>query len=901
MTTKRLQAPGLDLSKIVGIVGIPNGGTNADTAPVAVTNLGGLRRSTAGQANKPVPIGSNGKIDISFFDAVSGNYVSLTGPNSVVANEIAVFNISNYDSWKSYTVSATVGTVSIYGSVITYTAPASGTNCGFTINGRIINLNLSAPYLNEPTVTIANLNTANTTAFSTGNGSDTHEGTDWQLATDVNFSNIIQQLTNSSSNKLTWNLTSYIAANTTYYVRARHKGVNFGYSNWSATATFTTTSTPTVSKPSITYPSNNGINISPNQVTFISSAFNTVNASDTHQGSEWQISGNINFSVVEYQKTLPSTDLTSWTPSGLNMALGQLKYVRVRHYGATIGFSEWSDPVAFTTASVYITKPVILTPTHGTTGLGASVVVTSNAYSDINSTNDHVSSDWQLLSADGYQTVIQQSLNDTVNKTSWTINDLDPNTQYLVQVKYHNSQNGNYNTSQYSNQVSFTTKVNFYLANTNIYGQLNSSNNNSYYNLDSIAITSDGLFLALNTEGNNLFNIYQRNNLNVGYSVEQLYNQVAPLYTSAYNASPYDNRGEYVCLSQQNSNTLIALRAGKARSPYGSYGCNFVTKATINISNATCSETLFYLNNENDLYPTPTVVINSLSSNDIGDKFVASYYTFDNSNNKENKTEIVIGATPGTSTRVILTENNPDNINLGTISNFDKYGNRLIIGNPYKNVDGNFFAGEVVVRKLNTTTEQWDIEATFNYALGGANSYYGMSVALSPQGNKAAIAYKSDTGQIKVDIYTRTGSVWNNTPVTITLTNRVNLPIINYLNIIDEERFKPNSKNIKFTFDNSRIVIGAPYFHNETYNINYGVVYVYDISQVSPVKTSMYLNMDQGYVIGDYEIASSNNSNKTFDLGETICLTENGENIIVLDPNVKHSNGDIEGFAYLLK
>lgn len=145
MTTKRLQAPGLDLSKIVGIVGIANGGTNADTAPVAVDNLGGLRRSTAGQANKPVPIGSNGKIDISFFDAMSGNYVSLTGPNSVVANEVAIFNITNYDSWKSYTVSATVGTVSKNGSVITYTAPATGTNCGFTVNGRNIDLSIIIP------------------------------------------------------------------------------------------------------------------------------------------------------------------------------------------------------------------------------------------------------------------------------------------------------------------------------------------------------------------------------------------------------------------------------------------------------------------------------------------------------------------------------------------------------------------------------------------------------------------------------------------------------------------------------------------------------------------------------------------------------------------------------------
>lgn len=241
MTTKRLQAPGLDLSKIVGIVGIPNGGTNADTAPVAVTNLGGLRRSTAGQANKPVPIGSNGKIDISFFDAVSGNYVSLTGPNSVVANEVAIFNITNYDSWKSYTVSATVGTVSRNGSVITYTAPASGTNCGFTINGRNIDLSILDPYVAAPEISFPyfDFNTAVSTAFSVIGGSDTHEGSDWQLATDDNFTNIIHQLVNDNTNKLSWNISSYISNGNTYSIRVRHKSANYNYSEWSSIYTFT--------------------------------------------------------------------------------------------------------------------------------------------------------------------------------------------------------------------------------------------------------------------------------------------------------------------------------------------------------------------------------------------------------------------------------------------------------------------------------------------------------------------------------------------------------------------------------------------------------------------------------------------------------------------------------------
>lgn len=251
MTTKRLQAPGLDLSKIVGIVGIANGGTNADTAPVAVDNLGGLRRSTAGQANKPVPIGSNGKIDISFFDAVSGNYVSLSGPSEVLANEVAIFEITNFDSWKTYTVSTVSGNISRVGNKIHYTAPSSGVTCGFIINGRIIDLDIVTPL---PAIVTPNIiapsnnsiNISTTPSFSSNsyvgvNGVGTHYSSDWQISDVIDFSNIVESVTNSTTDKLAWNANQTpLASATMFYARVRYRSSDGIISNWSPVINFTT-------------------------------------------------------------------------------------------------------------------------------------------------------------------------------------------------------------------------------------------------------------------------------------------------------------------------------------------------------------------------------------------------------------------------------------------------------------------------------------------------------------------------------------------------------------------------------------------------------------------------------------------------------------------------------------
>ena len=82
--------------------------------------------------------------------------------------------------------------------------------------------------------------TATTSAFGVANGSDSHVSTDWQLATDASFSNVIYQSIGDTSNKTSITIAIPNAqTSTTYYLRARYNGSTFGASAYGSIS-FTT-------------------------------------------------------------------------------------------------------------------------------------------------------------------------------------------------------------------------------------------------------------------------------------------------------------------------------------------------------------------------------------------------------------------------------------------------------------------------------------------------------------------------------------------------------------------------------------------------------------------------------------------------------------------------------------
>ena len=100
--------------------------------------------------------------------------------------------------------------------------------------------------------------TITTTAFVSSLLTDTHVSTDWQIASDIAFTNIVAQSLLDTTNKTTW-VANGLLANTQYYVRARFKSSADYISEWSPISSFTTKSSFDTKpvKPIIIVPVNN--------------------------------------------------------------------------------------------------------------------------------------------------------------------------------------------------------------------------------------------------------------------------------------------------------------------------------------------------------------------------------------------------------------------------------------------------------------------------------------------------------------------------------------------------------------------------------------------------------------------------------------------------------------------
>lgn len=109
-----------------------------------------------------------------------------------------------------------------------------------------INFTTADTYIQTPTVTaptdgstgIATSPVITTSAFTVVGGSDTHVSTDYQIATDTAFTNIVYEAL-ASGDLVSHVVSATLNQTTTYYVRVRHNGATYT-SDFSAYNTFTT-------------------------------------------------------------------------------------------------------------------------------------------------------------------------------------------------------------------------------------------------------------------------------------------------------------------------------------------------------------------------------------------------------------------------------------------------------------------------------------------------------------------------------------------------------------------------------------------------------------------------------------------------------------------------------------
>lgn len=175
--------------------------------------------------------------------------IAIDGAKQVTVNSVNSYSIVGYSNFDSYIVSTSAGTITHANGNISFTAPATAQTVSIIINGKTFAIDVIpvTEYVNTPSITSPINGSVNlgpdvvitTSAFLVTGSSDTHEGTDWQVATDASFTNMVTNLVNNSSNKTSLTVTGLLA-NTQYYIRARYKGISLGYSNWSSVISFNT-------------------------------------------------------------------------------------------------------------------------------------------------------------------------------------------------------------------------------------------------------------------------------------------------------------------------------------------------------------------------------------------------------------------------------------------------------------------------------------------------------------------------------------------------------------------------------------------------------------------------------------------------------------------------------------
>lgn len=237
--------------------------------------------------------------------------------------------------------------------------------------------------IETPTLTAANYVSPAGNAFATAQ---------FQISTSSTFASVLHDSGEKSA--MTYSVPAgVLAVNTTFYVRARVKDVAGLVSNWATITSFTTKATYAyVNTPTVTTPTNGQTEI-PEQPTLQSSAFATTGGADTHASSQWQIRlAGGTWAAPLHDSGASTTNKTSYTvPAGVLVA-GQTQYVmRVRHTGTSLGASEWSSDIAFTTKQQFAQIiGIVCTATGGGAGTWQRVDENFNAITTTAATfNNH--------------------------------------------------------------------------------------------------------------------------------------------------------------------------------------------------------------------------------------------------------------------------------------------------------------------------------------------------------------------------------------------------------------------------------------------------------------------------------------------------------------------------------
>lgn len=230
----------------VGRVPLPihYGGTSGADAETALKNLTGAKSTDPVAFSDPA-----GRVPAACVSGDLLNPPTVLGPLYVEKGSITLFEVTNFDSFTSYQLSTSAGTVRLIENQIELVAPNAATTVVVSVNGRSFTVVVLESKPKPPWVVVpADKATDQAltlqvvgSAFEMTTGVDIHQLSDWQLSTSANFASVLRSSMSDTHNLTSWNLEN-LDPGTKYYVRARHKGAIYGYSDWGTISSFSTSS-----------------------------------------------------------------------------------------------------------------------------------------------------------------------------------------------------------------------------------------------------------------------------------------------------------------------------------------------------------------------------------------------------------------------------------------------------------------------------------------------------------------------------------------------------------------------------------------------------------------------------------------------------------------------------------
>lgn len=295
------------------------------------------------------------------------NAISLVGPSLVLQGSTNTYTITDYDDFSEYTVSSSVGTITRDGDTITLEIPsgATGNTVAMSVtrnaSTRVFQLALESIGVATPSITspqegatgVPYSTTLQGTPFVTAPvGVGVHTSSEWQVARDVGFTDIVVSDTVTGGNMTRFSAES-LPRGTKLYARVRYVS-DIGTSSWSVPVSFTTT-VMQIDKPSVTIV---GTSIDVKETpTFNSSAFSATPAgSDTHVASTWVLRKQEDESIVWQLQVSTSNRLSVTIPKGV-LEEAEIYTMEVQYIGG-FGTSSFSDKLTFITAQSFVPDEV---------------------------------------------------------------------------------------------------------------------------------------------------------------------------------------------------------------------------------------------------------------------------------------------------------------------------------------------------------------------------------------------------------------------------------------------------------------------------------------------------------------------------------------------------------------